>query len=286
MPSKPIEQFDLFVEPPELSKPNTKVLAKEDDSPYIVYVDESGDHSLTSIDDGYPVFVLAFCVFHKEYYANKVVPSVEHLKFRNFGHDIIVLHESDIRKELPPFNVFANKSDKEYFFNELNEIILASKFILISSVIFKKMLPSRLAQEANSYHLALQSCLETLYDFLIEKGQEDKRTHVVVECRGKKEDNALELEFRRICDGSNRFGKNFPFSIVLADKKTNSTGLQFADLVARPIGRHLLNRGQANRAFDILRAKFFCRGGRERVGRDYEGWGLKIIPAPESEKPR
>ncbi len=137
MAKKPAQQIDLFQEPPALAKLNTKVVSKVDDSPYIVYVDESGDHSLTSINGRYLVFVLAFCVFHKEYYSNKVVPSVEQLKFRNFGHDIVVLHESDIRKEIPPFNVFSKKTQKEYFFNELNEIILASKFILISSVIFK-----------------------------------------------------------------------------------------------------------------------------------------------------
>lgn len=39
-------------------------------SDYIVYVDESGDHSLTSIHAGYPIFVLALCIFHKEEYAN------------------------------------------------------------------------------------------------------------------------------------------------------------------------------------------------------------------------
>ena len=31
-------------------------------SDYIVYVDESGDHSLTSINPRYPLFVLSFCV--------------------------------------------------------------------------------------------------------------------------------------------------------------------------------------------------------------------------------
>ncbi len=40
-------------------------LQESDFSKYIVYVDESGDHSLQSIDENYPIFVLAFCVFHK-----------------------------------------------------------------------------------------------------------------------------------------------------------------------------------------------------------------------------
>ena len=33
-------------------------------SDFMVYVDESGDHSLTSIDKSYPIFALAFCVFY------------------------------------------------------------------------------------------------------------------------------------------------------------------------------------------------------------------------------
>ena len=43
-------------------------------SDYIVYVDESGDHSLTSIDPDYPVFVLSFCIFRKAEYAQAVTP--------------------------------------------------------------------------------------------------------------------------------------------------------------------------------------------------------------------
>ena len=56
-------------------------------SDYVVYVDESGDHSLASIDKDYPVFVLALCVFHKRHYAEKIVPAVEKLKFNYFGAD-------------------------------------------------------------------------------------------------------------------------------------------------------------------------------------------------------
>ncbi|MDR9469441.1 DUF3800 domain-containing protein, partial [Marinospirillum sp.] len=60
-------------------------------SDYIVYVDESGDHSLHNINPVYPVFVLAFCLIHKEDYLRKVVPEIQALKFRYFGHDMIIL---------------------------------------------------------------------------------------------------------------------------------------------------------------------------------------------------
>ncbi|WP_200870131.1 DUF3800 domain-containing protein [Catenovulum agarivorans] len=36
-------------------------------SDFVVYVDGSGDHSLTSINPDYPVFVLAFCIFYKSH---------------------------------------------------------------------------------------------------------------------------------------------------------------------------------------------------------------------------
>jgi hypothetical protein len=254
-------------------------------SNFVVYVDESGDHGLQTVDPNYPLFVLAFCVFYKGHYAEKVVPALQKFKFNHFGHDIVVLHETDIRKETGAFR-FANRKQKQDFLDELTTIIDTSNFILISCVIDKNRLLQREPVSDNPYHLALGFCLETLYELLQEKRQDDLKTHVVVECRGKKEDNELELEFRRICDGANRSGKPLPFDIIFADKKTNSAGLQLADLVARPIGLSILRPEQPNRAFDVLRRKFFCSGGRKNVGDGFDNWGLKIYPAPESEKPR
>jgi hypothetical protein len=251
-------------------------------SNFVVYVDESGDHSLESIDANYPVFVLAFCVFQKNYYAQKVVPSLEAFKFKHFGHDVVVLHETDIRKERGEFR-FSSRQHKEAFLDELTGIIEANNFMLIGCIIDKARLRER---SENPYNLALGFCLETLYELMQEKHQEDLPTHVVVECRGKKEDAELELEFRRVCAGENRFSKPLPFEVVFADKKTNSTGLQLADLVARPIGLSVVRPGQINRAFEVLKRKFFCSGGRGNVGVGFEGWGLKIHPAQESERPR
>ncbi|MFD0914488.1 DUF3800 domain-containing protein [Methylophilus luteus] len=279
------QQFSLFEM--EGSNPAEEVISTESPfSNYIVYVDESGDHGLQTIDPNYPVFVLAFCIFHKRYYSEKVVPALEKFKFNHFGHDHVVLHENEIRKEKGFFTFFKDREHKSAFLNELTSIIEESNFILVSCVIDKEALIAKNGDASNPYHLALGFCLETLFEFLKEKKQEQKLTHVVVECRGDKEDKELELEFRRICDGENQPGATLPFNIVFAKKLVNSSGLQLADLVARPIGLSVIRPEQDNRAYDILKRKFYCEGGRDRVGEQYENWGLKIYPSPESEKPR
>lgn len=255
-------------------------------SKYVVYVDERGDHGIQSLDENYPLFVLAFCVFHKGHYSEKVVPALEKFKFRHFGHDLVILHENEIRKEKGEFNIFRSRDQKHQFLHELTEIIERSNFILIACVIDKARLRRESSPDCNPYHLALGFCLETLHGFLQEKQQEQKKTHVVVECRGKREDRDLELEFRRMCDGANRLGIPLPFDIVFADKKVMSSGLQLADLVARPIGMSVLRPQQENRAFEALKSKFYCYGGRKNAGQGYENMGLKICPGPESEKPR
>ncbi|MEC8567942.1 MAG: DUF3800 domain-containing protein, partial [Pseudomonadota bacterium] len=197
-------------------------------SDYIVYVDESGDHSLESVDQGYPVFVLSLCVFHKGYYSSSVIPALESFKFKHFGHDCIILHENEIRKQKGAFVTLSNQAIRSAFLEELTVIIEQSKFVLISCLIDKQNLKVSSAHTDNPYHIALGICLDALYEFLSEKKQQDCVTHVVVECRGKKEDQELELEFRRICDGNNRLNQQLPFNIIFADKKTNSTGLQLA----------------------------------------------------------
>lgn len=288
MPNDPEIQLTLDLPDPEVRTIGGEPLIPRDRefSKYIVYVDESGDHGMLSIDDSYPVFVLAFCIFHKDHYGEKVVPALEAFKFKFFGHDQVVLHEQEIRKERGAFRIFPNREAKITFLQELTDIVKSSNFILASCVIDKKRLAGHPDSGRNPYHLALGHCVTSLYDFLKEKGQENRLTHVVVEQRGKKEDRDLELEFRRICDGNNARGISFPFEILFADKKAMSSGLQLADLVARPVGLHVLRPGQKNLAFEVLKDKFFCEGGRKRVGEGYDGWGLKVFPPNKSEGPR
>jgi hypothetical protein len=254
-------------------------------SDYVVYVDESGDHSLASINPDFPVFVLALCVIHKRHYAEKIIPAVEKLKFNYFGHDSVVLHEHDIRKQKGDFAFLSHWPTRLEFVGQLSSIMDASNFILIACVVDKTRMSKSEGASTNPYHIALDIGLESLRSFLAEKKQDHLQTHVVVECRGKKEDRELELEFRRICDGNNPGNRQLPFDVVFADKKTNLAGLQLADLVARPVGLNYIRPAQPNQAFDILKRKFYCDGGREHVGNGYENVGLMIYPPQKAKSP-
>lgn len=243
-----------------------------DFSEYVVFVDESGDHSLTSIDPQYPVFVLAFCVFHKEAYANGVTPAIRRLKFSTFGHDMAVLHEHDIRKRTGAFSRMG-KVQREDFMNSLTGIVAATDFTLIAIVIDKHQLKRRELPASHPYHLAMAFGLESLARLLESKGQGERLTHVICEARGAEEDRELELQFRRICDGANPLKRRLPFDVLICDKKTNSEGLQLADLTARPVGLSVLRPDQPNRAMDVLRTKFYSTDDGL-----FDGVGLKRFP--------
>jgi hypothetical protein len=60
------------------------------------------------------------------------------------------------------------------------------------------------------------------------------------------------------------------FEIRFMDKKHNSTGLQFADLVAQPIARHVIAPDQPKRAYETIEKKLRKDNA--------DGYGLKIFP--------
>lgn len=229
---------------------------------YIVYVDESGDHGLENIDQGYPVFVLSFCCFKIDDYINKAVPRMQEFKFKHFGHDQVILHEHHIRKQKESFGFLrTDKGLRENFLQDLNDLVSSTEFDIFAMLIDKHQLKKQYSSPQNPYHLGMQFGLEIIYKHLLYHNESGNDIYFVFEKRGKKEDNALELEFRRICNGKPRIGwKSFEFDKIkfepiFADKKSNSTGLQLSDLTARPIGLNYMRPKQNNRAYDIFKSK-------------------------------
>jgi len=233
-------------------------------SDYVVYVDESGDHGWQTVNPDYPLFVLAFCVFAQHDYIHRVVPRLQAFKFKHFGHDAVVLHEQDIRKEKGACAIFRSKTEKAEFVSELANVIHGSPFRLISSVINKAQLPAPETDSKSPYQMALAMGLEQIYKLLHEQNQTQSITHVLFKTRGKKEDDLLELEFRRICDGDNWFKQRLPLQAKFVDPHSNAAGLQLADLIARPIGVHLRDPEQANPTFAAIQDKLYVAPSDQR----------------------
>ncbi len=224
-------------------------------SNYVFYVDESGDHSLVKFNPEFPAFVLTFCIFRKDEYINQIVPALQRIKFKHFGHDMVVFHEREIRKASGPFTFLTDTSKRQEFMADLDGWVNQSPFTIIAVVIRKADFAKKHASGRNPYHFAMRLGLEQAEKHLRTLEPELGTTHVIFEARGKREDDELELEFRRVCDGENYRNDFLPFQIVFAPKPINSSGLQLADLTARPVGRYILNPTQKNRAFAIIEKK-------------------------------
>jgi hypothetical protein len=242
---------------------------------YIIFVDESGDHGLTSINPENPVFVLVFCIIKKFDYISMVKPAITNLKFNFWGHDLAILHSHEIRRSKGEFSFLFNEENRKIFLHSLNQTLSNLPFWVVATAIDKLHLKNTGRIAKNPYLIALEFCLESVYQFAEAENQLENLTHIIVESRGKLEDHDLESAFRKI---SGLYGEKYPFDIKFASKKSNSLGLQIADLVAHPIARHVIKKNQINKAFEMVQKKLL---GYPK----HEGKGLIFYPL-ENEVPR
>jgi hypothetical protein len=242
-------------------------------SNFIVFADESGDHSLANVNPVYPVFVLSFCVFRKDDYIETVCPAIQRFKLRWWPHDGVVLHSLHIRRQERPFLFLKSVEKRERFLADLTTALASCPFILIAAVIDKVRLREQYVQPENPYSIALRSCLERTYELLRDWGQQDLETAFLFECRGKREDAELERTFRNLCEGAGCWGRMPGLSIEFFDKKANLPGLQIADLVSTPIGQRINRPASPNRAFEMIQQKFLRSPDGETLG-----WGMKVFP--------
>ena len=231
-------------------------------SEYIAYADESGDHGLGSIDPQFPVFALSLCLLKKEEYIDTIVPAFQRFKFDVWGHDAVVLHENAIRKSKGDFAFLLTNADlRRRFYEDLNNLVETTPMTIFASVIDKQKHRAQYVDPWNPYQIGLLFCMERLFSRLMANGQAGKTMHIVFESRGTAEDKDLRDEFRKICENRGNWGSWNPdfrlidFRPVFVKKAANATGLQLADLTARPIGLSQLRPDQPNRAFDIIKPK-------------------------------
>lgn len=222
---------------------------------YTIFVDESGTDNLEKLKEDDRYFVLAFCIFDKNYYSKEAVPKFQKLKFEIFGHDQTIIHGYDMMNCVGDFKCLQDPKIRSIFLTRLTEIIESTNFILISTVIDKKLLIERYPIAQNPYDLALKYSLERIHKFMQERNQSNKTTHIIIESRDKKANQKLENAFNLIKKGENWNQTQFQFEIEFISKKSNSTGLQIADLVAEPIRCRFMRPEKKSSKFQKLRIK-------------------------------
>ncbi len=243
---------------------------------YHFFLDETGDHGLSFIDENFPIFLLAGCLFEDTEYA-KLTDQINTFKQKYFKSTEVILHSRDIRKCEGAFQILFDLDLKKTFYEELNTIISNANFTIIAVALDKKKHIEKYGKIAqNPYSICLSYILERLV-FCTDQSTNSTVT-IDIEKRGKKEDAQLLAHYNSVFDlgtfhvSSDRFKKRITeFNMKL--KKDNDIGLQISDLCAYPIARHVLNSEEPYIPFKIIEGKL-RKGNNGKI----DGYGLKIFP--------
>jgi Protein of unknown function (DUF3800) len=244
---------------------------------YLLFMDESGDHGLKTIDPNFPIFVLTGLLFSEENY-QVVCRKIGEFKNKYLGTAEVILHRRDMRKYERGFEILFDADVKRCFYADLNGILQDASYTIISSIINKQKHIEQYGKLADDpYEIALTFVLErTLFE------ADDKRDvteiHVTIEGRGKKEDALLAKRYNELLYRgtgqveSRRLTNVYDEELEVRLKRDNDCGLQLADLCAYPIARYFLNNNEPNPAYEVIKDKI-RKGPRTTLG-----YGIKIFP--------
>jgi NAD(P)-dependent dehydrogenase (short-subunit alcohol dehydrogenase family) len=105
-----------------------------------LFLDESGDHSLTYIDAGYPVFALGGILVKDDSILENIEQAVAAFKRDFFGTADIVLHTADITRNRRGFESLTDPEARGRFQRRLNALLASLEFTVVACVIRKRAL--------------------------------------------------------------------------------------------------------------------------------------------------
>jgi hypothetical protein len=244
---------------------------------YQFFLDETGDHGLSHIDDNFPLFLLCGCLISEDNLV-ELESAVKKFKIKYFNTTDVILHSREIRRHEGPYQILFNLDLKGRFYEDLNSIISYTNFTIIGSGVNKIKHIKAYGRSANDpYALSLSFIMERLI-FCLDSIDKEAKVDIKLEKRGGKEDNLLLAQYNSIIDkGTYYVSKNRLQSAInglkIRSKKDNIVGLQLSDLCAYPLARHLLNPKVPYMSFNVIQEKIYC----DRRG-NFRGYGLKLFP--------
>jgi hypothetical protein len=241
------------------------------------FLDETGDHGLSFVDEDFPLFLLAGCIVQNEallIFENEI----RDFKMEFFGSVDVVLHSRDIRKCEGPFQILFDLELKARFYERLNDIITRTPFTIIGAAVNKKKHIEKYGKSARDpYALSLSFVLERLV-FFLNRAQGGGTSDIIIEKRGKKEDTQLLSQYNVVYDRGTYFVTNTEMKMRVMNftfkhKRENIIGLQLADLCAYPLARHVLSVNEPYVPFEVIKGKIYCN-----TKGNTKGYGLKVFP--------
>jgi hypothetical protein len=253
-----------------------------------VFIDECGSHSLAATET-FGAFVLAAVIIPDSKYLS-VSREWRRWKKNTFGSGKIIVHEPDFRQGLGPFggSIARRQQLKESLERIIDQLPFAAVACVINRAEYIKWLGGYKAPDislpAHPYLMSLDFLMERVL-MVLENDFAGAHAWVVAEARGPKEDAALQYEFARLqLDGTSYiaptwFRQGLPPGMQFRTKKDNVTGLELADLLARPCGEKVLNPTSTPDRWPVFRKKL-CLGQETK----HSILGLKILPWDERYK--
>lgn len=241
---------------------------------YFLFLDESGDHGLKTIDPSFPAFILCGVLIEESQY-RLIKNKLNSIKENFWKNTEVIFHSRDIRKCEKEFQILFDLEVKKKFYNQINSVIKDSEYTVISAAIKKTDYIKRYGKQSdNVYGIALSFIVERTVYCLDELKENSINVQLVIEKRGKNEDKTLNDQFQLIrsngtyyvnSDRINGYGFGFHFR----SKKNNVNGLQLADLIAYPIARHVIEPKRPHPSFELFKNKIYG---------ETKKFGLKIFP--------
>ena len=103
---------------------------------YHLYIDESGDHGLTTLNLDFPVFLLCGVLIASDEY-EQLRNSFNQIKNTLWNSKDVIFHSRDIRKCEKEFVVLFDMDKKKWFYENLNNAVLHHNYTVIASAIRK-----------------------------------------------------------------------------------------------------------------------------------------------------
>jgi len=226
-------------------------------SNYLIFVDESGDHHLNKYPKDFPMFVLAFVIITKDEYCDHLLPKFSRLKLKYFPDVSTIFHEREIRKADKRFSFLTNSEMRNSFYTDLNAMMAELDYKITAVAINKEEKINRDILTEDLYELGVKYGLSKAEEFLKSKSDFNYTT-VTFESRAYSIDGYRQADEQLYKYFKETAHENFGIEIHI--KSAGGLGLQFADLIARPIGIHVLRPEQPNRAWEIIKEKIIQEG--------------------------